>query len=102
HHTGRGIPPDYRSARLSAFHGRDRWPGRQGSNTRGSHKVICRYFRVSRSDMVYLKFIMEAYEGMNVMTTVDNTAGIIRIVIMPGFEEEMDALLAELGKKVVM
>lgn len=64
--------------------------------------MICRYFRVSRSDMVYLKFIMEAYEGMNVMTTVDNTAGIIRIAIMPGFEEEMDGLLAELGKKVVM
>jgi len=52
--------------------------------------------------MVYLKFILEAYEGMNVMTTVDNVAGIIRIVIMPGFEQDMDGVLAELGTKVVM
>jgi hypothetical protein len=52
--------------------------------------------------MVYLKFILEAYEGMNVMSTVDNVAGIIRIAIMEGFEEDMDALLAELGKQVVM
>ena len=64
--------------------------------------MINRYFRVNRRDMVYLKFILEAYEGMNVMSTVDNAAGIIRIAIMPGFEDDMDALLAELGKKVSM
>ena len=64
--------------------------------------MINRYFRVNRRDMVYLKFILEAYEGMNVMSTVDNAAGIIRIAIMPGFEDDMDALLAELGKKVAM
>ena len=64
--------------------------------------MICRYFRVNRTDMVYLKFILEAYEGMNVMSTVDNGAGIIRIVIMPGFEEDMEGLLAELGTRVAM
>jgi hypothetical protein len=52
--------------------------------------------------MVYLKFILEAYEGMNVMSTVDNVAGIIRIAIMEGFEADMDALLAELGRQVAM
>ncbi len=64
--------------------------------------MICRYFKVAHRDMVYLKFILEAYEGMNVMSTVDNKAGIIRIAIMPGFVEDMDALLAELGRKVNM
>lgn len=65
-------------------------------------EMICRYFKVNRRDMVFLKFILEAYEGMNVMSTVDNRAGIIRIAIMPGFEDDMDALLAELGKQVFM
>ncbi|MDR3578939.1 MAG: DUF4911 domain-containing protein [Oryzomonas sp.] len=64
--------------------------------------AICRYFRVRHRDMVYLKFILEAYEGMNTMSTVDNTAGIIRIAVMPGFVEDMDALLAELGGHVAM
>lgn len=64
--------------------------------------MICRYFRVARRDMVYLKFILEAYEGMNVMTTVDNANGIIRIAVMPGFEKDMDNLLAELGRQVGM
>lgn len=64
--------------------------------------MICRYFKVAHRDMVYLKFILEAYEGMNVMSTVDNREGIIRIAIMPGFVDDMDALLAELGQKVSM
>lgn len=63
-------------------------------------RLICRYFRVQHRDMVYLKFILEAYEGMNVMSTVDNKVGIIRVAIMPGFLEDMDGLLAELGTKV--
>lgn len=62
--------------------------------------MICRYYRVDRRDMVFLKFILEAYEGMNTMSTVDNREGIIRIAIMPGFEADMDGLLAELGSQV--
>jgi hypothetical protein len=64
--------------------------------------VICRYFKVAHRDMVFLKFILEAYEGMNVMSTVDNVAGIIRIAIMEGFEADMDGVLAELGRQVGM
>lgn len=64
--------------------------------------MVCRYYRVRHQDMVYLKFILEAYEGLNVMSTVDNREGIIRVAIMPGFEEDMEALLAELGKRVPM
>ncbi|HEY4743196.1 MAG TPA: DUF4911 domain-containing protein [Desulfuromonadaceae bacterium] len=64
--------------------------------------MINHYFKVARADMVYLKFILEAYEGMNVMSTVDNTAGIIRIAVMPGFEQDMAGLLAELGTRVAM
>jgi len=64
--------------------------------------MICRYFKVAHRDMVYLKFILEAYEGMNVMSTVDNEAGIIRIAIMKGFETDMDSLLADLGNQVGM
>ncbi len=67
-----------------------------------SNIVTNRYFKVKQRDIVYIKFILEAYEGMNIMSTVDNTAGIIRIVIMDGFENDMDALLAELGKQVEM
>jgi hypothetical protein len=65
-------------------------------------EIIYRYFKVAHRDMVFLKFILEAYEGMNVMSTVDNEAGIIRISIMPGCGEDMEGLLADLGRQVLM
>ena len=52
--------------------------------------------------MVFLKFILEAYEGMNVMSTVDNVAGIIRIAVMEGFEADMAGVLADLARQVSM
>jgi len=72
------------------------------NNGINSDSMICRYFKVAHRDMVFLKFILEAYEGMNVMSTVDNKEGIIRIAIMRGFVDDMDGLLAELGRQVTM
>jgi hypothetical protein len=76
--------------------------GGQGAHSSGLQPMTCRYFKVAHRDMVFLKFILEAYEGMNVMSTVDNKAGIIRIAIMPGFVDDLDGLLAELGRQVAM
>jgi len=67
-----------------------------------SDAMVCRYFKVAHRDMVFLKFILEAYEGMNVMSTVDNKGGIIRIAIMRGFLDDMDELLADLGRQVTL
>lgn len=64
--------------------------------------MTCHYFKVPHREMVFLKFILEAYEGMNVMSTVDNAAGIIRVAVMPGFEADMAGLLADLGRQVSM
>jgi len=74
----------------------------RSAHAAGLQHMICRYFKVAHRDMVFLKFILEAYEGMNVMSTVDNRAGIIRVAIMPGFVDDMDGLLADLGRQVTM
>lgn len=57
-----------------------------------------RYFRINRRDISYLRFILEAYEGVAVLTTVDARDGIVKILIAPGSErlvaEVLDALCA--------
>ncbi|MEI7816311.1 MAG: DUF4911 domain-containing protein [Desulfuromonadales bacterium] len=73
-----------------------------GASAISTELMVCRYFKVAHRDMVFLKFILEAYEGMNVMSTVDNKIGIIRVAIMPGFVDDIDGVLAELGKQVNM
>lgn len=60
-----------------------------------AEKVV--FYRVDRKDLVLLKFILEAYEGMSTMSTVDRIAGIVRISIPAGFVPDMESLLAELS-----
>lgn len=58
--------------------------------------AVVRYFRVGRRDLVYLKFILEAYEGMSTLSTVDPHGVIIRLSIPAGFEADIESLLAAL------
>ena len=55
------------------------------------------FYRVARKDLVLLKFILEAYEGMSTMSTVDKVAGIVRISIPAGFVTDVENLLAALS-----
>lgn len=61
---------------------------------------IVRYFQVNRHDLVYLKFILEAYEGMSTMTTVKRDGAIVRLTIPSGFAEDMQELLAEIASDI--
>lgn len=56
-----------------------------------------RYFRVERGDLVYLKFILEAYDGMVTMTTVEPQGGVVRLLIPAAFAADMHDLLAALA-----
>jgi len=55
-----------------------------------------RYFRVNRKDIGYLRFTLESYDGMAMVTTVDPIAAWIEISISPGCEETILALLGSL------
>jgi len=61
-----------------------------------------RYFQVERHDLVYLKFILEAYEGLAVLSTVDREGAIVRIGY-PHFSAcDVDALLQALAGEIAM
>ena len=42
----------------------------------------------------YLRFIIEAYPGMAVVSTVDSTLGLVTIAIAPGCEPDILRILA--------
>ena len=54
---------------------------------------IVRYFRVERRDLVYLKFILESYEGMSTLSTVEKQAAIVRLTIPAGFAADIQKLI---------
>jgi hypothetical protein len=58
--------------------------------------TINKYYRVERSGIGYLKHVIESYEGIAAIRTVDETDSIVEIMIAPGFEDVMDKIIHEL------
>lgn len=70
--------------------------------TEQSPADIVRYFRVDRRDLVYLKFILEAYEGMSTLSTVEKSGAIVSITIPRGFANDMDQLIPALQGEITL
>ena len=61
-----------------------------------------KYYRVDRREISFLKFILEAYDGLEVQTTVDSAKGIAVINIAPGCEADVELVLQDLKKNVMI
>ena len=67
--------------------------------TGSAQASVTRYFLVDRREISYLKFILEAYEGMSTLSTHDNKAGIVRLVVPVAFTDDMTALMTALSRE---
>ncbi|PKN77166.1 MAG: DUF4911 domain-containing protein [Deltaproteobacteria bacterium HGW-Deltaproteobacteria-10] len=61
--------------------------------------MIKKRFKLKRSDIAIVQFIVEGYEGMATVTTLDPHTAVIQIAIMPDYVEEMINLLDNLKNK---
>jgi hypothetical protein len=67
-----------------------------------SDRPVLRSVRVEVSDIAYLRFLLEAHDGLTVPTTRQGTSDIIDFVVAPDFEQEFDELLAALSAEMKM
>ncbi|MCX5827629.1 MAG: DUF4911 domain-containing protein [Deltaproteobacteria bacterium] len=58
------------------------------------------YLKLSRKDLVRLQFLLEGYERLSSITTIDSREAIVRIMIMPDFEADFKIILSELKYSV--
>lgn len=58
------------------------------------------YFQVNRRELIYLKFILEAYEGLSTLSTVDQKQGIVELTVLEPFQDDMAGLMAALQKEI--
>ncbi|MBT8359211.1 MAG: DUF4911 domain-containing protein [Desulfobacterales bacterium] len=63
---------------------------------------IKKYYRVDRREISFLKFILEAYDGLAILTTVDSKKGIVVINIAPGCEADVKMILQDLKQSVMI
>ncbi|PKN70655.1 MAG: hypothetical protein CVU54_04660 [Deltaproteobacteria bacterium HGW-Deltaproteobacteria-12] len=61
--------------------------------------MLIKWLKLKRNKIAPVQFIIEAYEGMATVTTMDPHAAIIQVCIMPDFISETSRLLESLKKK---
>lgn len=49
---------------------------------------------VARSEIHTLRFLLEGYDGLAVVTTEDPLLGLVRVSIAPGCENDVESILA--------
>jgi hypothetical protein len=61
-----------------------------------------KYYRVDRRQIAFMKFTLEAYEGVGLLTTVDSESGLVVIYIPPGREMEIDSIISDLKDDILI
>lgn len=61
--------------------------------------MIKKWYKIKRNNIAVVQFIIEGYEGMSTVTTMDPNAAIIQVAIMPDFLQEIITLMESLKNK---
>jgi len=65
-------------------------------------QTVSKRFRVDTSQISFLKFILEAYEGMAQLTTLDPGLGLVEIYVVPGCMKEFENIIMDLKKQMLI
>ena len=64
--------------------------------------MIRKWFKLKTSDIALVQFILEGYEGLVTVSTIDPKDAIIQILIMPEFLEDVEGILDYLKDRFMM
>ena len=62
--------------------------------------TVKRYYRIDRRQIHFLKFILEGYDGVAVLRTIDPSEGLVVLHIGPGCQGLVDIIIQDLQRQV--
>jgi len=65
-----------------------------------SPKEIWALCRVPRAELVYLRYTLEAYEGLCLATTLPGREGLVRLATVETSRRELEAVLSVLAEEI--
>lgn len=65
-------------------------------------RTLHQYFRVDRRRINLVRFIIEAYEGIAVVTTLDPGLGLVVLAVAPGCEAIVQDVMRDLGRRFML
>lgn len=61
-----------------------------------------KWLKINTSDIALVQFILEGYEGLVTVSTIDPKEAIIQILIMPDFVEDVESILENLKERFMI
>ena len=65
-------------------------------------ETIKQHYRIDRREIAFIRFILEAYDGIATVKTLDPQAGLIEFQIAPGCERDLEVILEDLKISIMM
>ena len=62
--------------------------------------TVRRYYRIDRREIHFLRFILEGYDGVAVLRTIDPERGLVVLHIGPGCQDTVDMIIHDLQKDI--
>ena len=63
---------------------------------------IKKYYRLDRREIAFIKFILEAYDGLAVLKTVSPADGLVELSIAPGCQKDVEDLIGDLSREILI
>jgi len=64
-----------------------------------SMDTISLFIKIPPCEIAYLTFVLESYEGVAVMRTIDPGRGIVEVMVPPSYEKELGEILTDLAQE---
>jgi len=65
-------------------------------------ETIKQRYRVDRRKIAFIRFIIEAYDGLAIITTLDSESGLIEFQIAPGCAQDVETILEDLKRDIMI
>ncbi|HEX5034697.1 MAG TPA: DUF4911 domain-containing protein [bacterium] len=65
-------------------------------------EIVVRNFKIDPKDIVFIKAVLESYEGMVVMRTLEVGKPVIELLIAHDFAASVDRVIRELQSQVLL
>jgi len=64
--------------------------------------MIRKWFKLNTGDITLVQFILEGYEGLATVSTIDPKVAIIQVLIMPDFIQDVENILESIKVPFMM
>ncbi len=66
------------------------------------HELVVKYLCVKPEEIAYFQFLIEGYEGIGTLTTLDPKKGVVRFTIPEGLLGDAEEILRLVGQEITL